>query len=134
MLPYLLGVGLWTGLWASPARAQQRPVPVALTQSRVDTTDRPMDRSPDRWFAPDKAAHFMASATIHVAGYAALRTGHVPKAHATRTAAAAALLVGVGKELWDATGAGDPSWRDLAWDGLGVLAGVLLTRAADGPV
>ena len=76
----------------------------------------------------------MASATLHVAGYAALRAGHVPKRQATRTAAAGALLVGVGKELWDATGAGDPSWRDLAWDGLGVLVGVFLVRAADGPI
>jgi putative lipoprotein len=44
--------------------------------------------------------------------------------------AAVALAAGIAKELWDLSGRGDPSWRDLAFDvvgtGIGLLAGWLL--------
>lgn len=54
--------------------------------------------------------------------------------------AAVALAAGIAKELWDLSGRGDPSWRDLAFDvvgtGIGLLAGWLLgllIRHARGP-
>lgn len=34
-----------------------------------------------------------------------------------------ALAVGVGKEIWDKYHNGVPSWKDLAWDFLGVAVG-----------
>lgn len=44
--------------------------------------------------------------------------------------AAVALAAGIAKELWDLSGRGDPSWRDLGFDligtGVGLLAGWLL--------
>jgi putative lipoprotein len=54
--------------------------------------------------------------------------------------AAVALGAGIAKELWDLSGRGDPSWRDLGFDlvgtGIGLLAGWLLglvVRRVRGP-
>jgi hypothetical protein len=35
------------------------------------------------------------------------------------------------KEVWDLTGHGDASWRDLTWDVVGTTTGVLLAYAID---
>lgn len=53
--------------------------------------------------------------------------------HTERLAAAAALSlsVGVAKELYDLSGRGDPEWRDLAWDALGTLTGLALSRGLE---
>ena len=40
---------------------------------------------------------------------------------------------GIGKEVWDRRGHGTASARDLAWDGLGLVAGSGLVRIADPP-
>lgn len=45
--------------------------------------------------------------------------------------ASLALSAGVAKELYDATGAGTASWKDLAWDAAGTLVGVGLALAVD---
>jgi len=39
--------------------------------------------------------------------------------------------LGGGKELWDLTGHGDPSWRDFTWDVLGTAVGVALAASVD---
>jgi putative lipoprotein len=104
----LAGVAL---LMTSEARAQQR-----------DT---------DPWFGQDKALHFAASATIAAVAYggAALKTDDRP----TRIAAAVTIALGAGvlKEVWDLTGHGDASWRDLTWDVVGTTTGVLFAYAID---
>lgn len=38
---------------------------------------------------------------------------------------------GVGKELADLAGFGTPSWKDLAWDGIGLATGLLLAWSID---
>jgi hypothetical protein len=38
---------------------------------------------------------------------------------------------GVAKELWDLSGRGDPSWKDLAWDGVGTAAGLVTAWCFD---
>ena len=85
----------------------------------------------DAWFARDKALHFGASAGITMVGYAgaSLKTDHRP----TRRAAAVllGLTAGVSKEVWDAFGPGDASWRDLAWDVIGTATGVLVAAGVD---
>jgi putative lipoprotein len=43
----------------------------------------------------------------------------------------AAILVGAGKEGWDAMGHGDPSWKDFTWDVAGALVGVGLSLLVD---
>jgi putative lipoprotein len=89
----------------------------------------PVDDDP--WFGHDKALHFGASASLAAVGYAgaSLATEHRP----TRVVAAAtfALSLGIAKELWDLSGHGDPSWRDLTWDVVGTTTGVLVAYAID---
>ena len=45
--------------------------------------------------------------------------------------ASLAMAAGIGKELWDLAGHGDPSWKDLTWDAIGTATGVLTARAID---
>jgi putative lipoprotein len=85
----------------------------------------------DAWFGHDKALHFGVSAGITMAGYGvvSLKTDHRP----TRRAGAIllGLTAGVSKEVWDAFGPGDASWRDLAWDVIGTATGVLVAAGID---
>lgn len=85
----------------------------------------------DPWWGPDKAAHYGLSAALAGSGWglAALGTEHRP----LRLAVGASLALGAGlaKELLDLAGGGAPSWRDLAWDGLGTATGLLLAWALD---
>lgn len=85
----------------------------------------------DPWFGRDKALHFGASATLAAGGYAlggALFDGREAR---LATGAGLALGAGVAKELADLAGAGDPSWRDMAWNAIGTGAGLLLAWGAD---
>ncbi len=86
----------------------------------------------DEWLGVDKAKHFTASALIAGAGYGIsapfFAHSRVPP---FLIGAGAGVLAGVGKELYDATGAGDPSAKDLVWDGLGVVAGLGVAFAVD---
>lgn len=81
----------------------------------------------DRWIAEDKARHFALSfaATSMAYGGARLRLDPGP---GRRTAAAVALLLGVGKELVDVRNGGPFSLKDLAWDAAGVALGSLLAQ------
>lgn len=85
----------------------------------------------DPWFGPDKALHFGASSVLAGGGYAASTLWlELPWQRAT-LAAAFTLSVGAAKELYDATGRGDPSLRDFTWDILGCAVGVALAYAID---
>ncbi len=44
-----------------------------------------------------------------------------------------ALAVGAGKEIVDATGlfGADASWKDLAWDAIGAIAGLAIAWSVD---
>ena len=88
-------------------------------------------QSVDDWLGADKALHFTVSAALAGTGYggAALLTERT----SVRLAVGAgfALSLGIAKEVYDATGAGDPSWRDLAWDVLGTGVGVLSAWLVD---
>jgi len=86
---------------------------------------------PDPWFGRDKALHFGASASIAVIAYGgtSLATDDRP----TRVVVAGSVALGAGilKELWDLSGHGDASWRDLTWDVVGTATGVLCAYALD---
>jgi putative lipoprotein len=86
---------------------------------------------PDPWFGRDKALHFAASASIAVVAYGgtALATDDRP----TRVVVSASVALGAGilKELWDLSGHGDASWRDLTWDVVGTTTGVLFAYGLD---
>jgi len=85
----------------------------------------------DPWFGRDKALHFAASASLATVAYAG--TSLVTDDRVTRIVAAAtvALAAGVIKEVWDLTGHGDASWRDLTWDIVGTTTGVLFAYGID---
>lgn len=90
----------------------------------------------DEWFARDKALHFGATATIASGGYGLTmllteRGLEDRRAWAFGVGLGLAMGAGIAKEAWDATGRGDPSWKDLAWDGVGTGAGLLLAFGLD---
>ena len=104
----LAGVAL---LLATEARAQQ-----------ADT---------DPWFGHDKALHFAASASLAVVGYAG--TSLATDSRPTRVVVGASFALGIGvlKEVWDLTGHGDASWKDLTWDFVGTTTGIFVAYAID---
>ncbi|MFO0604220.1 MAG: hypothetical protein U0324_13645 [Polyangiales bacterium] len=88
-------------------------------------------QSGDAWFGADKALHFTASALIAGGGYALGAGCFEATAPRVLLGAGLGLAAGVGKELVDLAGYGDPSWRDLAWDALGVGVGVTAAWLVD---
>ncbi len=86
---------------------------------------------PDPWVGPDKAFHFSASAAAAMAGYGASATFlETPRARLVY-GASVSLAAGIGKELWDASGNGHPSWKDLAWDVAGLAVGLAICWLLD---
>ena len=98
--------------------------------SSVATTGQAAE-SDDPWLGQDKVIHYSVSAGIAGAGYVAGALIFDNRAHALGIGAAAATLAGVGKELADLGGYGDPSWKDLAWDGLGMVTGLAVAWGID---
>jgi uncharacterized protein YfiM (DUF2279 family) len=85
----------------------------------------------DAWWAKDKALHFGVSAGIGAAGYAASSLVFESRTARASAGAGLALSAGVGKEIYDSLGHGDPSWKDLTWDLAGAVVGVGLALALD---
>ena len=87
------------------------------------------DRDP--WISSDKGLHFGVSAALAGGSYQ-LSASLLPDPH-ERAAVSATLAfsVGAAKELYDLTGRGDPSWKDLTWDAARVLVGVGLSLALE---
>jgi uncharacterized protein YfiM (DUF2279 family) len=106
-----------------------RPAAVAAFVLLVAPTARAAD--PDPWFGEDKAKHFAATWALATGGYAG--AAFVTDVREWRLVSGAALGMGAGfaKELWDLAGNGNPSWRDLAWDGIGTATGLLTSYAFD---
>ena len=85
----------------------------------------------DPWFGPDKALHFGISVALAAGGYAASSSWLDSRNGRALAGAAFSLTVGAGKELWDLSGHGDPSWRDFTWDVIGTAAGIALVASVD---
>jgi len=86
---------------------------------------------PDPWFGPDKALHFGLSVALSAGGYAVSSVWLDTRTERAIAGASFSLTLGAGKELWDLSGHGDPSWRDFAWDAIGSGVGVALALAGD---
>ena len=85
----------------------------------------------DPWFGADKALHFTVSASISGAAYGLSGLDFTTRPPRFVFGVGLALAAGVGKELYDLAGYGDPSWRDLAWDALGAGVCVLVAWLVD---
>jgi putative lipoprotein len=85
----------------------------------------------DPWFGPDKALHFGFSVALSAAGYAASSVFLDSRTERALAGGAFSLTLGAGKELWDMSGHGDPSWRDFTWDVVGSAVGVALAAGID---
>jgi uncharacterized protein YfiM (DUF2279 family) len=93
----------------------------------IFTLHRGGDHGGDRWFAADKAKHFVMAAFVESAAFSGLRLTGMHRGPALNSAIGVAAGVSVGKEVYDHFAGGDPSVKDLAWDGAGIAAaGVLL--------
>jgi putative lipoprotein len=90
---------------------------------------RASDRDP--WFGPDKALHFGASALLAAGGYGATALVSDDRRVRLAVGGGVAFSLGIAKELWDLSGHGDPSWRDLTWDAVGTVSGLAVAAALD---
>lgn len=99
----------------------QQPMPFLLCLCLSFSAQEP----PDRWFAEDKAKHFLtsfAATTVSAGGARMLGLGARDAAYAGAGAAAG---LGVWKEIRDLRQpAGTASFKDLVWDGAGIGAGM----------
>jgi putative lipoprotein len=89
---------------------------------------------PDPWFGSDKALHFTISAGIAGAGYGITTAFAEDRWKAWAVGGGAALAAGALKEGFDATGSGDPSWKDFTWDLIGAAVGLALAWGIDAAV
>jgi len=85
----------------------------------------------DPWFGRDKALHFGVSVVLAAGGYATSSIWLEHRPERALAGGAFSLTLGAGKELWDLSGHGDPSWRDFTWDVIGTGVGVALAVAGD---
>jgi putative lipoprotein len=85
----------------------------------------------DPWFGRDKALHFGFSVVLSAGGYAASSTFLDTRTERALAGSAFSLTLGAGKELWDLSGHGDPSWRDFTWDVVGTAVGVAIAAGVD---
>jgi putative lipoprotein len=85
----------------------------------------------DPWFGPDKALHFGISVALSAGGYAASSIWLDTRTERAIAGGTFSLTLGAGKELWDLSGHGDPSWRDFTWDAIGTGVGLALAVAGD---
>jgi putative lipoprotein len=85
----------------------------------------------DDWFGRDKSLHFGYSTVFGATATSALPLVLERDAGWLTCTLGAGLgfIPGIAKEVWDFSGRGDPSARDLAWDALGSLSGAGLTCA-----
>ncbi|MDB4899666.1 MAG: yfiM [Gemmatimonadetes bacterium] len=86
----------------------------------------PRASADDPWFAADKVQHFFTSAFVQSMTYGSLRAAGVQHGTALAGATAMSAAAGIGKELHDLRGRGDPSVKDLVWDAAGAGAATLL--------
>jgi putative lipoprotein len=101
----------------------------ALSATLLSRTACASDADP--WFGPDKALHFGLSAALSAGGYALSSVWLDTRAERAIAGGTFSLTLGAGKELWDLSGHGDPSWRDFTWDVIGTGVGLGLAVATD---
>jgi putative lipoprotein len=85
----------------------------------------------DPFWGRDKALHFAVSGAMAGVGYGATTAFTDERWKDLAIGGGAAIFVGGCKEALDATGFGDPSWKDFTWDVLGAVAGLAVAWVVD---
>jgi len=85
----------------------------------------------DPWLSPDKGLHFGFSTAVAAGGYGLGALELDQRHEALLLGGGLALAAGAWKELIDLQGAGDASWKDLAWDAVGTVVGLALAWGLD---
>jgi uncharacterized protein YfiM (DUF2279 family) len=97
----------------------------------MSATYRAEARDSDPTFGRDKLLHFGVSASLAGVGYAASVPWLERRWQRLLVGGSLALAAGIAKELRDSTGRGNPSWKDLAWDGAGTSVGLGIALSID---
>jgi uncharacterized protein YfiM (DUF2279 family) len=107
--------------------SDSRPDSLKFVPKLSPVMTEPIRPVADPWFSQDKFLHFYFSATITGLGYH-VYADQLKRDDVEGRALSVSLtaLVGLGKELYDKKKKNQFSWKDLAWDGLGIAAGFLL--------
>lgn len=85
----------------------------------------------DPWLSQDKGIHFGVSAAIAGGTYGVSAPHFDNRTAPLLIGAGIAAAAGISKEVWDAAGYGTPSWKDLAWDTLGIATGLAIAWGID---
>jgi putative lipoprotein len=103
-----------------------RPVPKSLVAAALAClAARPARAERDAWWGRDKALHLGVSFALASGGYAVGAAISREPVVRFGIGGSVALGAGIAKEMYDRTGAGTPSLRDLSWDAIGVATGLL---------
>lgn len=85
----------------------------------------------DPWFGADKWLHFGVSTGLSASGYGLSSLVLEPRWQRATTGAVFSLTLGATKELVDATGSGDASYKDMTYNLAGTALGVGLGLLLD---
>ena len=118
-----LELGVWLTISFAIGAALALAVSAFGSDARADDSDA--------WLAPDKSTHFVVAGTIAGVGYGLTSIASDSVAFKIAMGSGLAIAAGAGKEIWDATGRGDPSWKDFTWDCLGAAAGIGVALVID---
>ena len=91
----------------------------------------PADAEPDGWWTADKALHFSACFMFAGDGYATASVLSKQERYRLLAGFGVAFAAGAAKEVYDTSGGGDASWRDLTWDVLGAATGAAISWLID---
>ena len=111
--------------------AMTRAASVLLAISLLTIPNAASAADPDPWFGADKALHFGASAALAGGAYGLSAAFTDTRYVRLLAGGGVALAAGAGKELYDLSGHGDPSWRDFTWDVIGTIVGLGLAWGLD---
>lgn len=115
-------------------RAGPRAAGLAMVLSLAFAAGTAAAEEPDPWFGPDKALHFGVSVALAGGGYGASALVLDRPWERAIAGGTFSLALGAGKELYDLSGHGDPSWRDFTWDVVGTAVGVGIALLVDAAV
>lgn len=86
-----------------------------------------LQKTNDPWFSEDKFYHLTASALIPVFSYHVYN--HLTDADENKVklySLSATAFIGIGKEIYDKKKKNHFSWKDLFWDGVGIVIGYIV--------